>query len=297
MEPRDARTETEYEPVAANPYKGTPPWQRRGGWKAGLAGLAALVLTAGSIVGVAWLAFRDGGDRADGGEQVISERCQVVESDDAGPEADPPGGGAPADRTVVSIETSHGTLDVMLWGDLAPCGVEAFLQLAQSGYYNTHDCDRLTTQETSPWVILQCGRPGWEPDNDLTYGPGWRYQTEVGMEGNDVQDVLALVTDETGRAGSAFTLIRGQAVPTANVSVIGGIVDGFEVLDALAWVPDQSTYDGQPPESITIYGITVIDESDLPTGDGPTSPGAGDQTTVPTPTDEATDTPTTDEPS
>ncbi|GAB3995147.1 hypothetical protein GCM10029992_11630 [Glycomyces albus] len=232
--------------------------------------------------------------RARRGAQVISERCQVVESDDAGPETGPPGLGAPADRTVVSIETSHGTLDVLLWGDLAPCGVEAFLHLAQSGYYDSHDCDRLTTQETSPWVILQCGQPGREPDGDQTYGPGWRYQTEVGMEGNDVQDVLALVTDETGRAGSAFTLIRGQAVPTANVSVIGGIVDGFEVLDALAWVPDQSDYDGPPPEPVTIYGITVVDESDLPTGDGPTSPGTGDDTTAQTPPTEA---PTTAEPS
>ena len=289
MEPRDTRTETEHEPVASNPYKGTPPWQRSGGWKAGLGGLAALVLTAGSIAGVAWLAFRDAGDESGGDPEVISEQCQVVESEDAGPEADPPAAGDPADRTVVSIETSHGTLDVLLWGDLAPCGVKAFLDLARSGFYDSHDCDRLTTAETSPWVILQCGRPGWEPGSDDSYGPGWRFQTEVGMAGNDVQDVLALVTDETGRAGSAFTLVRGRAVPTANVSVIGGIVDGFEVLDALTWIPDERVFDGPPPEPVTIYGITVSEESDLPTGpetgteapttaDGPGTPAGADST-------------------
>ncbi|MCH7229698.1 peptidylprolyl isomerase [Glycomyces sp. L485] len=289
MEPSGTRAETEHEPVAANPFGGTPPWQRGGGWKRGLAGVGALILTVGSIVGVSWLAFRDTGVEDSVAGDVIFERCTVTEADDAEPTVDAPRLGTPADRTIATIETSHGSLDVMLWGDVAPCGVEAFLHLAGAGYYSNHDCDRLTTQEVMPTAILHCGSPGAEPEATESFGPGWRYQTEVGMEGVDVQDVLALVTDESGRAGSAFTLIRGEAVPTAGVSIIGGIIDGYEVLDAIAALPDTIAYDGAPPQPVTVYGITILEESDLPTGDNG-APETGGQT----PTTPATETPSTE---
>lgn len=279
MEPSGTRAETEYEPVAANPYGGTPPWQRRGGWRRGLAGLGALVLTAGSIAGVSWLAFRDGGGEDERADEVIYERCRVTEADDAEPTVEAPRLGMPADRTIVTVETSHGALDVMLWGDLAPCGVEAFLHLAETGFYDGHDCDRLTTQQAMPTAILHCGSPGAEPGSGEEHGPGWRYQAEVGMAGNDVQDVLALVLDENGAAGSAFTLIRGQAVPTAGVSIIGGVVDGYEVLDAIAALPETIEHDGEPPQPITVYSVTVAEETDLPPG-GDVAPPAEDAATT-----------------
>ncbi|HEU5127517.1 MAG TPA: peptidylprolyl isomerase [Glycomyces sp.] len=298
MEPSGTRAETEYEPVAADPssptdagdswqrsggwpYQWTPPWLRHSGVRRGLAGLGALVLTAGSIAGVSWLAFRDGGGEVEQAGEVIYERCRVTEADDAEPTVDAPRLGTPADRTIVTVETSHGALDVMLWGDLAPCGVEAFLHLAETGFYDGHDCDRLTTQQAMPTAILHCGSPGAEPGSGEEHGPGWRYQAEVGMAGNDVQDVLALVLDEGGAAGSAFTLIRGQAVPTAGVSIIGGIVDGYEVLDAIAALPETIEHDGAPPQPVTVYSVTVAQESDLPP-DGEVAPPAGDAaTTVP----------------
>lgn len=286
MEPSGTPAETEHEPVAANPFGGTPPWQRRGGWRRGLAGLGALVLTAGSIIGVSWLAFRDDGGGEDRAAEVVYERCRVTEADDAGSVVDPPKLDAPADRTIVTVETSHGRLEVMLWGDLAPCGVAAFLHLADVGFYNGHDCDRLTTQRAMPTAVLHCGSPGAEADSGRTRGPGWRYQAEVGMAGVDVQDVLALVTDESGNAGSAFTLIRGQAVPTAGVSVIGGIIDGYEILDAIAALPEEVEYDGAPPQPITVYSVTVLEETDVPGEDELTPPE--EESTAPG-ADEATD--------
>ncbi|GAB3655045.1 peptidylprolyl isomerase [Glycomyces tarimensis] len=292
MEPSGTRAETEHEPVAANPFGGTPPWQRGGGWKRGLAGLGALLLTVGSVAGVSWLAFRDTGGEGIQVGDVIHERCSVTEADDAEPTVDAPRLGTPADRTIATIETNYGSVDVMLWGDLAPCGVEAFLHLAQTGFYDDHDCDRLTTQEIMPTAILHCGQPGAAgAESTESFGPGWRYETEVGMAGVDVEDVLALVTDESGKSGSAFTLIRGQAVPTAGVSVIGGIIDGYEVLDAIAALADTVEYDGEPPQEVTVYAVTIVEESDLPTGDNG-GPPTGDQTPTEPGTESATATET-----
>jgi cyclophilin family peptidyl-prolyl cis-trans isomerase len=309
MEPRRDRSETDHEPVGANPYRGTPPWQREGsgGLKRGLAGLGAVILTAGSIAAVAWLAFRDDDPDPEGVGEVIAERCTVTEADDAGSPADPFEAGTPVDRSIATIETNYGPIVVMLWGDLAPCGVDAFTHLAQTGFYASHECDRLTTQAVDPRAILRCGSPGAEPgsageDSEDTYGPGWRFQAETGMAGNDVADVLALVTDERGRAGSAFALVRGAAVPTAGVSVIGGIVDGYEVLDQIAALTETIEHDGPPPVPVEIWGVTVTDLEDLPTGPdtaggtatpttGATTPAPG-ATTSGTPTGNPTGTPT-----
>ncbi|MCD0442101.1 peptidylprolyl isomerase [Glycomyces sp. A-F 0318] len=254
-------------PVAANPYRGTAPWQREGGgsWKRGLAGLGAVLLTAGSIGAVAWLAFRDGGGGAEDAETVISEQCRVTEAEDDG-EAEPMEPGTPAERSIATVQTNYGDVSVLLWGDLAPCGVEAFTHLAQNGFYTSHACDRLTTQAVDPTAILRCGSPGFDPEAEGSHGPGWRFQAETGMAGNDVADVLALITDDRGRAGSAFALIRGAAVPTAGVSVIGGIVDGYEVLDQIAALTETVAYDGVPPVPVEIWGVTVTDLADLPSG-------------------------------
>ena len=161
---------------------------------------------------------------------------------------------------------------------------------AQTGFYTSHECDRLTTQSVDPTAILRCGSPGYEADSSETYGPGWRFQAETGMAGNDVADVLALVTDDQGQAGSSFALIRGAAVPTVGVSVIGGIVDGYEVLDQIAALTETVEYDGEPPLPVEIWGITVIDLTDLPTGpdtvvrDRPTTHERGDDHASPTAT-------------
>ncbi|HEX2144013.1 MAG TPA: peptidylprolyl isomerase [Glycomyces sp.] len=289
MEPRRDRSETEHEhvgsgynesPVGANPYRGTPPWQREGsgGWKRGLAGLGAVVLTAGSIGAVAWLAFRDnGGEGGDTGE-VIAQRCTVTEAEDAGDPVDPLEAGTPADRSLATIGTNYGEITVMLWGDLAPCGVEAFTHLSHSGFYSSHECDRLTTQAVDPTAILRCGSRGYESGADIededSYGPGWRFQAETGMAGNDMADVLALVTDERGRAGSTFVLIRGAAVPTVGVSVIGGIVDGYEVLDQIAALTETVEHDGEPPVPVEIWDIVITDIDEPPTGADTVNPTA-----------------------
>lgn len=294
----DGGTGFEDSPVAANPYRGTAPWQREGAgsWKRGLAGLGAVLLTLGSIAAVAWLAFRDGGGGAEDTETVISEQCRITEADDAG-EVDPMEPGTPADRSIATVQTNYGDISVMLWGDLAPCGVEAFTHLARTGFYTSHACDRLTTQAVDPTAILRCGRPGADPEAEESYGPGWRFQAETAMAGNDVADVLALVTDDRGRAGSAFALIRGAAVPTAGVSVIGGIVDGYEVLDQIAALSETVAYDGVPPVPVEIWDVTVTDLTELPSGPDTvgesTAPAAGTTTAPPgtgatTPADGAT---------
>ncbi|MEU6246854.1 peptidylprolyl isomerase [Glycomyces sp. NPDC047010] len=288
---------TEHEPVASSPFKSTPPWERGSGWKRGLAGLGAVVLTAGSIAGVAWLAFRDGGGEGGDTGEVISARCNVTEANDAGNGADPLQPAAPPERSLAVVQTNYGEIAVMLWGDLAPCGVDAFTHLAEAGFYANHECDRLTTQAVDPTAVLRCGSPGADPESEDSYGPGWRFQAETGMAGNDVADVLALVTDDRGRAGSAFALIRGAAVPTAGVSVIGGIVDGFEVLDEIAALTDTVESDGAPPVPVEVWSVTVTELADLPSGPDtvgelttgvPTGLPTGLPTGTETPTDAAT---------
>lgn len=287
MEPSRARPPAHDEPVGENPFRGTPPWQRSGGWKRGLAGLGAVLLTTGSVAAVTWLAFRDEGGQAAHDGEIISSQCHVTEADDAGEGAGPMSPGTPPERSLAVVQTNYGDITVMLWGDLAPCSVTAFTHLAETGFYYSHACDRLTTQAIDPTAILRCGSPmsDSDPESDETFGPGWRFQAETGMAGNDVADVLALVTDDRGRAGAAFALIRGAAIPTAGVSVIGGIVDGYEVLDQIAALSETVESDGPPQAPVEIWDVYVTDIEDLPTG-----PDTAAQTETPSAT--PTETPT-----
>lgn len=254
-----------------------PPWLGPGGWKRTLAGITSLLLILAAISTVTWWLFQTDSDESTGdSDTVLHEECRVTESDDASsvPPFQP---GEPEERTLATISTSYGDIDIMLFGDIAPCGVDAFTHLAETGFYTGHDCDWLTTQTEEPTAVLECGQPEGDPD-----GPGWRYLAEVGMTGETILDALAIKTDDSGRAGSAFTLIRGQSVATAGASVIGQIIDGFDVLDQIAALPEAIEYSAEPPEPVTVYNVTMetlesdFDPTDevLPTEDelGETNP-------------------------
>ncbi|QSB05349.1 peptidylprolyl isomerase [Natronoglycomyces albus] len=260
--PQPAEPVGEYRPSGFAPYSPSqpdawadaegPPWLGPGGWKRTLAGISALLLIFASVGAVSWWIFAsDEEEPTRPNDVVLREECRITDAEDT-VNLPPFTPGQPADRSLATIETNYGDIVVMLFGDLAPCGVEAFTYLAQAGFYASHDCDWLTTQPQEPTAVLECGQPG--PDGD---GPGWRYLAEVAMAGETVLDALALKTDDTGQAGSSFTLVRGQSVATAGISVIGQIIDGFDVLDQIGALPEAIEYSAEPPQPVTVYNVTI----------------------------------------
>ncbi|WP_025272910.1 peptidylprolyl isomerase [Haloglycomyces albus] len=289
----------EEEPVASNPFRTTPPWQRENaGWKGALAGLTVLILALGSIAGVVYLAWYAVGDdeSSDAATPIATTgSCGAVTADDTEPLASEPDLSPPPDRSIAVVNTNFGPLEVLLFGDLAPCGVAGFSELAEAGFYNNHACHGMTVQPEQPTSTVNCGEPGrasahleelddWSDDGEATFGPGWRFRSEVDGSGNLVGDVLALPLDDTGKAGSEFTIVRGSAVPSSQLSVVGQVVDGFRTLDDIAATSPSELYEGYPPQQVIVTGVHLQDVE----ANGDAAPG-GDESSASTDTPEPTD--------
>lgn len=251
----DADGATAVEPPrrsSAPPDEDTPPWDRAPRPRNAVIGILVTVALLGAAGLIGWAMLRPSLD--DGSSGAVSDPtgpCELRTVDEM-----PGGGGIPAvegipERSTVVITTNLGQVTVLLFGDLAPCGVASFTHLASQGFYNSATCPSMTSALTEPTLVLRCGMPTEQG------GPGYRVRGEHPFSETAVVDALALVNDESGRSGAEFALVRGQSVPTNNLTVIGQVIDGFGVLDSITAQAGAASYAGAPPLPVTVLTVTV----------------------------------------
>jgi cyclophilin family peptidyl-prolyl cis-trans isomerase len=76
----------------------------------------------------------------------------------------------------VTLETSQGNIDLVLWPDMAPKTVENFVKLGTEGFYNNTYFHRVI-----PDFMIQGGDPNTKDKdrtNDGTGGPGYKFEDE-----------------------------------------------------------------------------------------------------------------------
>lgn len=276
-----------------DPFGPAPPWLQRGTGRRSAMGIGLTLVLVAALAGVGWLLFGGEEEATAQSEEADSVACQVKEHPDEGLMISPPQLGNSADRLTATVTTNHGDITVLLFGDVAPCGVSGFSYLATQGFYTNNACYRITTQMVEPTVTLRCG----DPQGTGNGGPGYRFQSEKKFEGRPGFDSFALINDPSGKAGSSFAFIRGQSIPTASLSVIGQVIAGFDVLDQIGASAGLDSYDGAPPQQVSILGVTIEEGTvTLPPTQvpgSPTAPGSGSPTATGDPTGPSTD-PSTD---
>lgn len=238
-----------------DPFGPTPPWLQRGTGRRSLVGLSITLVLVMVVAGLGWLLFSGDEEATAEPDDVTVDSCGVTEHDDEGLVIAPPRLGTAADRATATITTNYGDITVLLFGDVAPCGVSGFNYLAAQGFYTNNDCYRISTQPAEPTVTLRCG----DPQGTGNGGPGYRFRAEQKFEGQPAFDAFALINNETGQAGSSFAFIRGQAIPTASLSVIGQVISGFEILDQIGASAGLDSYDGVPPQQVMIMSVTITE--------------------------------------
>ena len=134
----------------------------------------------------------------------------------------------------------------------APCAANAFISLAEQGYYNNTSCHKLTTGDTK---YLQCG----DPCGTGNGGSGYSYPVEKGAKtgGSVGSGTLALVADSQHRLGSQFALVYGDSKLPDSFPIIGSIdKDGVESIAEIAHkgIAD----DGLSPKVDTKIGSVVM---------------------------------------
>jgi peptidyl-prolyl cis-trans isomerase B (cyclophilin B) len=141
----------------------------------------------------------------------------------------PAGGQIASTGTVnVTLKSTAGDIPVTLDRALAPCTVNAFVELSKQGFFTDTECHRLGTDGLQ---MLQCG----DPTATGTGGPGFSYKDEVFPELKYGRGILAMANSGPDTNGSQFFMVYGDAPLPASYTVFGSISDdGLKVLDKVA---------------------------------------------------------------
>ncbi|MDY6981752.1 MAG: peptidylprolyl isomerase [Pseudomonadota bacterium] len=141
------------------------------------------------------------------------------------------------DELYAVIDTSRGSMEFVLYPQVAPLTVANFVNLAARGYY-----DGLSFHRVVPNFMAQ----GGDPKGDGSGGPGYEFEDEIAMRMNQ-EGILAMANAGPATNGSQF-FITHLATPHLNGghTVFGLVQSGREVIRQLRI--------GDTINSITIIG-------------------------------------------
>ena len=136
---------------------------------------------------------------------------------------------------VVTIETSHGKIEVELYPDVAPNTVNNFISLVKKGFY-----DGTIFHRVIPGFMIQ----GGDPDGTGMGGPGYSIYGEFTHNGfknslRHTRGVLSMARAMfPNSAGSQFFLMVEDAPHLdGEYAAFGKVVSGIEECDRIVSVP------------------------------------------------------------
>jgi cyclophilin family peptidyl-prolyl cis-trans isomerase len=148
-----------------------------------------------------------------------------------------------------TIETTHGTLTLELWDDVAPKHVENFQKLAKEGFYDGLSFHRIIKE-----FVIQGGCP----TGDGTGGPGWNVDAEFNDREHH-EGVLSMARSaDPNSAGSQFFICLGRdhcQHLDGKYTAFGKVADGIDAVRAIG----QADTDGadRPIEPIGMVNVTA----------------------------------------
>jgi cyclophilin family peptidyl-prolyl cis-trans isomerase len=177
-----------------------------------------------------------------------------------------------ADASRATVKTNLGSFTIELDPSSAPIAAANFVALARCGFYAG-----ITFHRVLAGFVIQAGDPQTRsnrgPFAELGQGgPGYSFEVEFPSEGqpydrytvamaNAMQydQVTGEITGGTDTNGSQFFIdlasLVGQLRPY--YSVIGRVVEGTEVIDAIGAVAVNDPSQGVPVEAVIIESVTV----------------------------------------
>jgi cyclophilin family peptidyl-prolyl cis-trans isomerase len=184
--------------------------------------------------------------------RVLSYRSSVPKAPTA-TTAPISGGGAGTNigqtiRSVATVITNQGSIDIELLSREAPKTVNNFVTLSNSGFYNGVIFHRVI-----PNFMIQ----GGDPTGTGTGGPGYTFEDEFHATLKfDQPGILAMANSGPNTNGSQFFI---TTVPTPHLNgahtIFGRVLKGQEVVEAISRVPTSAG--NKPIQEVIIQGIQV----------------------------------------
>jgi cyclophilin family peptidyl-prolyl cis-trans isomerase len=138
-------------------------------------------------------------------------------------------------KSIGTITTSFGDIEIDLYSDGVPRTVEYFKKLARSGFYDTSLFHRIV-----PGFVIQGGDPkskdAFNRSKWGTGGPGWNIKAEFNKTSHS-RGVLSMArSKDPDRAGSQFFIVlKDFKFLDGQYTVFGKVVAGMdEVVDKIA---------------------------------------------------------------
>ncbi|TVR37432.1 MAG: peptidylprolyl isomerase [Nitriliruptor sp.] len=152
-----------------------------------------------------------------------------------------------------TIATSEGDVTVELDAAGAPMATNNLVSLARDGYY-----EGIIFHRVIDGFMIQ----GGDPTGTGMGGPGYAFDDELGpaeelveREGSYVRGTLAMANSGPDTNGSQFFIVHEDApLPPAYV-VFGEVIDGMDVVDAIATTPTDEA--DRPLDPIEITAVTI----------------------------------------
>ena len=159
-----------------------------------------------------------------------------------------------AERPTLIMETNQGTIELLLYPDVAPKAVENFIKHAEKGYYNGVIFHRVI-----PGFMIQGGDPsGNGTGGESIWGKSFADEFSPKVK-FDKPGLLAMANRGPGTNGSQFFI---TTAPTAWLNqkhtIFGEVVHGYDVVEKIENVPTGAQ--NKPLEPQKILKITVKKE-------------------------------------
>jgi cyclophilin family peptidyl-prolyl cis-trans isomerase len=166
------------------------------------------------------------GEASHEGETTVQEKPGPVITDEAGT----PLRAATGKRTRVRLETSMGTIEVILYDDLTPKTVKNFLDLTNRGFYKNMIFHRVVRG-----FVIQTG----DPTGTGTGGPGYKFDNEISPAlSHNRLGVLAMANSGPNTNGSQFYITMRKAPHLdRGYSIFGQVVKGMDTVKKIDTVP------------------------------------------------------------
>ncbi|MBI2856383.1 MAG: peptidylprolyl isomerase [Chloroflexi bacterium] len=133
----------------------------------------------------------------------------------------------PSQRITATIHTSSGAIVFELLPSDAPKTVNNFVFLAREGYY-----DGVAFHRIIKGFMVQSG----DPTGTGTGGPGYSFEDEP-VTRDYLAGTLAMANAGPNTNGSQFFIVHRRANLPKSYTIFGQVVEGLDVVDALANTP------------------------------------------------------------
>jgi cyclophilin family peptidyl-prolyl cis-trans isomerase len=160
-----------------------------------------------------------------------------------------------AKKTYTAVfKTNFGSFTAEFYPEDAPITVNNFVNLAKDGYFTNTPFHRIIAG-----FVIQ----GGDPTGTGAGGPGYRFADEP-ITKDYLKGTLAMANAGPNTNGSQFFVVLDNLTGRLpkNYTIFGAVIEGIEVVDAIAAVPVGASRSGErsaPQQPVTLESVTIIE--------------------------------------